>query len=189
MTVSRGGALSLKSLNHISRLCGSLEQSVHFYQNILGFRPIVRPSSFNFNGAWLFNYGFGIHLLQVEEHEIPLRKFNIDLNVNHISFQCANLDLVEKKLAETEIGYIRRRAEKWGLCVDQLFFHDPDGFMIEVCSFENLPMISSPAGERPGAGRLMEAGQLPPQVAAAEAANAATATEEQCPDHIMLHCC
>lgn len=44
--------LQLKSLNHISLVCGSVEKSVDFYVNVLGFIPIKRPSSLDFNGAW-----------------------------------------------------------------------------------------------------------------------------------------
>ena len=44
--------LQLKSLNHISIVCASVEKSVDFYVNVLGFSPIKRPSSLDFNGAW-----------------------------------------------------------------------------------------------------------------------------------------
>lgn len=44
--------LSLKSLNHISLVCRSVEKSLDFYQNVLGFLPIRRPGSFDFHGAW-----------------------------------------------------------------------------------------------------------------------------------------
>ena len=44
--------LRLKSLNHISILCRSLEESLDFYLNVLGFFPIRRPGSFDFEGAW-----------------------------------------------------------------------------------------------------------------------------------------
>nr|GFA09666.1 metallothiol transferase FosB [Tanacetum cinerariifolium] len=68
------------------------------------FVPIRRPGSFDFDGAWLFNY-------------------------------------VEKKLKEMGITYKRQRVEEGGIYVDQLFFHDPDGFMIEICNCDNLPVI------------------------------------------------
>ncbi|KAJ0755422.1 putative glyoxalase/Bleomycin resistance protein/Dihydroxybiphenyl dioxygenase [Helianthus annuus] len=48
---------------------------------------------------------------------------------------------VEKKLKEMEIVYKRQRVEEGGIYVDQLFFHDPDGFMIEICNCDNLPVI------------------------------------------------
>ena len=50
--------------------------------------------------------------------------------------------MVEGKLKEMGIPYIQRRVEEGGIYVDQLFFHDPDGFMIEICNCDNLPVIS-----------------------------------------------
>lgn len=51
------------------------------------------------------------------------------------------MGIVEKKLKEMEIKYVRQRVEEGGIEVDQLFFHDPDGFMIEICNCDNLPVI------------------------------------------------
>jgi catechol 2,3-dioxygenase-like lactoylglutathione lyase family enzyme len=50
-----GNSLHLKSLNHISLLCRSVVESIDFYQDVLGFVPIRRPGSFNFDGAWYVN--------------------------------------------------------------------------------------------------------------------------------------
>ncbi|WOL08994.1 hypothetical protein Cni_G17747 [Canna indica] len=139
---SSPGALPLASLNHISIVCRSVENSLEFYQNVLGFLPVQRPGSFKFDGAWLFNYGIGIHLLQSEDPEKMPRKEKINPKDNHISFQCESLAVVEKKLKEMNIAYVQSRVEEGGVFVDQLFFHDPDGFMIEICNCENLPVIS-----------------------------------------------
>ena len=60
------------ALNHVSRLCRNLKDSIDFYAKVLGFVLIERPHAFDFNGAWLFNYGVGIHLLQAkEENRLP----------------------------------------------------------------------------------------------------------------------
>ena len=48
----RSGGLPLAALNHISVVCRSLESSVRFYRDVLGFVPIRRPGSFDFDGAW-----------------------------------------------------------------------------------------------------------------------------------------
>ena len=48
---------------------------------------------------------------------------------------------VEKKLKEMEISFVRSMVEEGGVHVDQLFFHDPDGFMVEICDCDNLPVI------------------------------------------------
>jgi hypothetical protein len=60
---------------------------------------------------------------------------------NHISFQCESMGAVEKNLNEMQIEYVTSRVEEGGIYVDQLFFHDPDGAMIEICNCDNLPVI------------------------------------------------
>ncbi|KAM7518573.1 hypothetical protein LguiB_017535 [Lonicera macranthoides] len=47
----------------------------------------------------------------------------------------------EKNLKDMGIDYMRQRVEEGGICVDQLFFHYPDGFKIEICNCDNLPVI------------------------------------------------
>ncbi|KAJ7299505.1 hypothetical protein O6H91_02G111900 [Diphasiastrum complanatum] len=135
--------LPLSSLNHISRNCANIQESLDFYVNLLGFVPIKRPGFLNFDGAWLFNYGIGIHLLQ---EEVPADRHSlhatdvINPRNDHISFQCDDIEVVGKRLSEAGIKYVRRVVEEGGIEVEQLFFHDPDGFMIEVCTCEKLPL-------------------------------------------------
>ncbi|KAI3859701.1 hypothetical protein MKX03_031215 [Papaver bracteatum] len=59
--------IPLVSLDHISMLCKDVDKSVDLYVNILGFVQIKRPSSLDFDGAWVFNYVIGIHLVQSKE--------------------------------------------------------------------------------------------------------------------------
>jgi hypothetical protein len=53
---------------------------------------------------------------------------------------------MEEKLKEVNIKYVKRTVEdeENGTRIDQLFFNDPDGFMIEICNCENLKLV--PAG-------------------------------------------
>ncbi|KAF7028511.1 hypothetical protein CFC21_040422 [Triticum aestivum] len=142
---AQGGhrALPLASLNHISVVCRSLESSLSFYRDVLGFIQIRRPGSFDFDGAWLFNFGIGVHLLQAEDRaSLPPKKAEINPKDNHISFTtCESMEAVQRRLKELGIRYVQRRVEEGGIHVDQIFFHDPDGFMIEVCTCDNLPVI------------------------------------------------
>ncbi|KAK4746747.1 hypothetical protein SAY87_025784 [Trapa incisa] len=136
--------LSLRSLNHISLGCRSVEDSVNFYQKVLGFIPIKRPGSFDFQGAWLFNYGIGIHLIHSEGcngNGAPPIGHIINPKDNHISFLCESVAGVEKKLREMKIQYVNGRVEENGIIIDQLFFHDPDGSMIEICNCDSLPVV------------------------------------------------
>ncbi|KAL2511831.1 Lactoylglutathione lyase/glyoxalase I family protein [Abeliophyllum distichum] len=132
--------LPLFSLNHVSFVCKSVKKSVQFYEQVLGFVLIKRPSSFDFEGAWLFNYGIGIHLLEAVDN-VPDKKERINPKDNHISFQCSNMELVIQKLEEMKIEYETALVKEGGITVDQLFFHDPDGYMIEICNCQNLPLL------------------------------------------------
>ncbi|KAK1300775.1 hypothetical protein QJS10_CPB13g01184 [Acorus calamus] len=133
--------LPLLSLNHVSFVCQSVRRSVRFYEEVLGFVLIKRPSSFKFEGAWLFNYGIGIHLLEANNKEEGKKKGKINPKDNHISFQCSDMRIVVRKLEEMGMEYVTAVVEEGGIKVDQLFFHDPDGYMIEICNCDNLPVL------------------------------------------------
>lgn len=49
---SCSSVMPLLSLNHVSFVCNSLSRTVKFYEEVLGFMLIKRPSSFKFEGAW-----------------------------------------------------------------------------------------------------------------------------------------
>jgi hypothetical protein len=49
---------------------------------------------------------------------------------------------LENRLKEMGIRYMKRTInEEEGSPIDQFFFKDPDGFMIEICNCENLPVV------------------------------------------------
>ncbi|KAI3945480.1 hypothetical protein MKW92_027194 [Papaver armeniacum] len=143
MSSSTPANMPLLSLNHVSYLCKSVSASVRFYEQVLGFVLIKRPSSFKFQGAWLFNYGIGIHLLECNSPDDIRNKKGAAINPkdNHISFQCSDMKLVMRKLEGLNIEYVTATVEEGGVKVDQLFFHDPDGYMIEICNCDNLPVL------------------------------------------------
>ena len=85
-----GDDLPMMTLNHVSRLCKSVKDSVEFYTKALGFVLIERPQAFDFDGAWLFNYGIGIHLIQAKDEEKLPNDDGLDPMDNHISFQVFN---------------------------------------------------------------------------------------------------
>ncbi|MBA0575759.1 hypothetical protein Golob_028121 [Gossypium lobatum] len=55
------------------------------------------------------------------------------------------MEEMEQRLKEFKTEYIKRTMEdESGTKIDQLFFNDPDGFMVEICNCENLKLV--PAG-------------------------------------------
>ncbi|KAK9189238.1 hypothetical protein WN944_020644 [Citrus x changshan-huyou] len=137
--------LPLMSLNHVSRLCRNVEDSIDFYTKVLGFVLIERPPAFDFAGAWLFSYGVGVHLVQSNDEDklSPPDSAHLDPTDNHISFQCGNMEAIEKRLKELDVKYIKRtvKDDQSGNAIDQMFFDDPDGFMIEICNCENFKLV------------------------------------------------
>lgn len=134
----------LMALNHVSRLCRDVNKSVRFYTEVLGMVPVERPEVLDFEGAWLFNYGIGIHLVQAEDEErLPPRWKELDPKDNHISFQCEDIGAMEERLKKHGVRYMKRAMEddEKGAKIDQIFFKDPDGFMVEICNCENLEVV------------------------------------------------
>lgn len=59
--------------------------------------------------------------------------------------QCEDMEAMERRLKEMNIKYMKRTInEEAGAPIEQLFFNDPDGFMIEICNCENVELV--PAG-------------------------------------------
>ncbi|KAJ1702180.1 hypothetical protein LUZ63_001959 [Rhynchospora breviuscula] len=136
-------SLPLSSLNHLSFSCMSVENSVKFFREVLGFELIKRPASLNFEGAWLHKYGISIHLLRKDtgDSNAPNKQSVINPKGNHISFQCENIDMVKERLGEIGKEYVCAEVKDGGILVDQIFFHDPDGNTIEICNCQNLPVV------------------------------------------------
>lgn len=55
--------------------------------------------------------------------------------------QCTDVGLVKRRLEDMGMRYVTAVVEDDGIRVDQVFFHDPDGYMIELCNCENIPII------------------------------------------------
>ena len=60
--------------------------------------------------------------------------------------QCEDMEALEQRLKQFNVKYTKRTIDedKKGTKIDQLFFCDPDGYMIEMCNCENLKLV--PAG-------------------------------------------
>jgi len=136
--------LLLDSVNHLAREVTDVDRSVAFYQNVMGFRVIKRPS-FNFRGAWLYGCGVQLHII---EGGPPERGVAVSARADHVAFHTSDIDAVEAGLREHRINYLRNVQGPTGMI--QLFFHDPDGNHIEIAHYpvhpEIGPISTMPAG-------------------------------------------
>lgn len=123
--------LPIGRLHHLARNVRDLEKSRAFYRDVLGFAEVPRPN-FDFPGAWLFNYGLQIHLIVAPSGQPSDEPINS--RTNHVAFQAADLDAVERLLVEHGVRY-RVNYQANNPNVKQIFFHDPDGHHIEVGAY------------------------------------------------------
>ncbi|KAF5933185.1 hypothetical protein HYC85_029356 [Camellia sinensis] len=135
--------LRLTSLNHVSLVCRSLEKSIDFYTNVHGFVPVRRPNSRprtydeeKQNQSQGQSYFIPVYEIK------QLSDQNVELAVRLVKrYACEIMAMVEKKLKEMGIECMRQMVEEGGIHIDQLFFHDPDGFIIEICNYDNIPIV------------------------------------------------
>ena len=113
-------------LHHVSRQTKNLDVTQKFYEDVLGFRAISRPP-FNFRGAWLYGFGMQLHLIEEPFDEPPVA---INTRENHIAFAIDSLDDAEAVVKEHGLAYRRQEVPERG--TGQIFFRDPDGWLIEV---------------------------------------------------------
>ncbi len=126
-------ALPLESVNHIARATrelDKLQETIDFYRDVLGFREIQRPP-FDFPGAWLFGYGVQIHL--IIDDDANAAGGRLSKRADHVAFHTTDVDAVAKRLDELGIEYVSNTVPATG--VTQLFFHDPNGYHIEVGTY------------------------------------------------------
>ncbi len=126
--------LPIQRLHHISLVTRDTDASKAFYRNVLGFRELERPP-FNFRGAWLYNYGLQIHLIENSGAQ-GQRTDHINTRANHIAFAVDDDEPVLTILEEHQIPY-RRHVNAGG--IRQTFFQDPDGHHIEVAVYPPNP--------------------------------------------------
>lgn len=67
------GPLRLSALNHVSRVCKDIQTSVDFYESVLDFVPIQRPSSFDFAGAWCVRHNKVLKTMSRTHAELAYR--------------------------------------------------------------------------------------------------------------------
>ena len=126
-------SLTIESCNHVSVQTKRLEDSLRFYVDVLGAKPISRPA-FSFRGAWLYIGGIQIHLIEDEAAGDPGGE--IYTRAAHVAFATPDVDEAERRLIQMGVPYKRKLIADRG--VHQLFVHDPDGNMIEVGKYGRI---------------------------------------------------
>ena len=129
--------MHIRKADHVALVVENVEHSRQFYIQVLGMQEVPRPQNFDFPGAWLQTTDFLIHLIG-EDVEGRSRQLNSGYTASelavghatHIAFEVNDLEeaMLHLHAQGVEIaGGPRPRGDG----VQQLYFLDPDGYVIE----------------------------------------------------------
>ena len=99
--------LPIGAVNHVGVMTRRVAESRRFYREVLGFREVSRPN-FDFDGAWLYNYGLMIHLIYNDAAGNP--DGEIQTRDNHLALHADDLGRVEQLLRQHGIAFRRTRS-------------------------------------------------------------------------------
>lgn len=122
-------ALPTARFNHATLNCSDVGRSIAFYMTVLGLREVTRPD-FDFRGAWLYRDGLGMMLHLIEDKRFDPPRHKINSRVSHLAFRVTDVDRTLALLSEHGVEHVHKRLPTHGY--RQVFFHDPDGNVLEV---------------------------------------------------------
>ena len=121
-------AVSVGVLDHFNIRPRKLNDTVRFYESVLGLEKGPRPN-FAFPGAWMYSEGKAVvHLVDISATDEPQKP---DSGVvHHVAFVSTGFDGMSQRLKSRGMPFDARQVpggELW-----QIFVNDPNGVMIEL---------------------------------------------------------
>ncbi len=116
-------AIRIHELNHVALHVRDINVSMRFYGEVMGLPLLPRPA-FGFPGAW---YALGrqeLHL--IEQKDLT----EADRRHHHFALLIDDTQAAERELQSRGVTDFYHSMRPDGAV--QLFFHDPDGYRIEV---------------------------------------------------------
>ena len=140
-------ATSARGVHHLALICSNIEQTVEFYTQVLGFSLVELfqnrdlPSSTHF----FFDIGHGnlLAFFDFPEHPMPPTResvggmHHIAISVPHEQFVSISARLAERGISNVGPPHV----------TTSVYFHDPDGALIEIIQEPLLTMEGTPLGQ------------------------------------------
>jgi len=118
----------LTGLNHITLAVKNLEQSLHFYHKVLGFKAHAKWNT----GAYLSLPGLWLCLSQTQEESnsesSPLKQTTSDYTHLAFSLDARNFEVLIFKLCELKLVQWQKNSSEG----QSYYFLDPDGHKLEL---------------------------------------------------------
>jgi lactoylglutathione lyase len=119
--------MKINELNHVALQVADVPRTIAFYTNVVGLTTIPRPN-FGFPGAW-FRIGSvqELHIIQG-----PPDAANSASRGNHFAMLVNTIEEAQAQLDKHGIKYTGPHHRPDG--AKQVFFTDPDGHTVELCT-------------------------------------------------------
>jgi catechol 2,3-dioxygenase-like lactoylglutathione lyase family enzyme len=138
-------------IQHVGLVVSDLDRSRGFYSGALGLEEVPRPPSFRFDGAWFRFGGTEIHLLAEEHTTGGAGRGYAGAGVSHgltshIAFETDDLAAACARVWEHGVELAGGPMPR-GDGYDQVFFLDPDGYVLELFQHTGEDQSDAPPRE------------------------------------------
>lgn len=141
----------IDAIDHINIITDDLDQTVDFYERVLGLRRGEYPgAAMGWSGAWMFDLSNNPAVqLTVKPPESDFGAGHVPGAVtgavHHLAFRCRDFEAARKRLNEIGIEYQIVDVARFGA---RIFLHDPNNILLEL-TFPDVrkPSVSFEAGE------------------------------------------
>lgn len=131
-------ALSVKSIDHVAVVAKDLEQSRHFYEDILGMEAVPRPD-FPFSGLWFQAGPTQIHVILESGEAGPAGmgafRGTMPQRGTHFAFEVECCEAAARTLTALGIE-LAAGPQSRPDGPRQLYINDPDGYLVELFSMQ-----------------------------------------------------
>lgn len=141
--------MEIKKLQHCGLVVQDLEKARWFYGTVVGMKEVPRPPNFTFGGAWFQDSsGDELHLIVAGDTTAPPGFQDPGPGqhtglATHIAFEVDNLEAMKTRLEEHGLEILGGPMMR-GDGVEQLYLHDPDGYMIEFFHWTGADQKDAP---------------------------------------------
>lgn len=126
--------MQIKGLDHVNVIAADLDETIRFYQDVLGFKYGARPTEMNFAGGWLFDAADQpiIHLMAFdpERHGEAERRGMPTGSIDHIALACEGFADTVRRCEE--LGIAHRANDRKYADLRQIFVTDPNNVTLEL---------------------------------------------------------
>ena len=135
--------MSVGVLDHYNVSTRKLDETIRFYENVLGFTNGARPP-FNFPGAWLYSAGHPVLHLNDISHTAKQQPADSGV-IDHVAFGSRGFEAMKRHLTSQGVPFRMNQvpdSARW-----QIFLRDPNNVEIELNFESKNETAANPNGE------------------------------------------